>query len=117
MKKEQMQEIIDNQAVKISNLNDDIVKLNDDIANLNSIRERDINNAKYEVEDKFYEQWKLMNGTFLKRFIAEMISGGDINFSFDCDWGGNFTMNINMGDECLASVDGEICMERNGLEE
>lgn len=105
-----MQEIIDNQSARIS-------KLNVAIANLNFSRENDINNAKYEVEDKFYEQWKLMNGAFMKRFIAEMISEGDIEFSFDCDWGGNFTMNINMGDERLASADGEICMERNGLEE
>lgn len=105
-----MQEIIDNQSARIS-------KLNVAIANLNRSRENDINNAKYEVEDKFYEQWKLMNGVFMKRFIAEMISEGDIEFSFDCDWGGNFTMNINMGDEHLASADGEICMERNGLEE
>lgn len=113
MKKEQMQEIIDNQAVKISKLNDDIAKLNDDIANLNSTRESDINNAKYEVEDKFYEQWKLMNGIFIKKFIAEMISNGDIDFSFDPGWGGDFTMNIRMEGKCLASVDGEICMERN----
>lgn len=105
-----MQEIIDNQSARIS-------KLNVTIANLNLSRENDINNAKYEVEDKFYEQWKLMNGAFMKRFIAEMISNGDIDFSFDCDWGGNFTMKINMGDECLASADGEICMARNGLEE
>lgn len=105
-----MQEIIDNQSARIS-------KLNVAIANLNFTRKNDINNAKYEVEDKFYKQWKLVNGAFMKRFIAEMISDGDIEFSFDCDWGGSFTMNINMGDECLASADGEICMERNGLEE
>ena len=117
MKKEQMQEIIDEQSAKILKLNNDIVNLNNVIVNLNSTRENDMNNAKHEVEDKFYEQWKLMNGAFMKRFIAEMISTGDINFSFNHDWGGNFTMNINMGDECLASVDGEICMERNGLEE
>ena len=117
MKKEQMQEIIDEQSDKISKLNNDIVDLNNNIVNLNSTREKDMNNVKQEVEDKFYEQWKLMNGAFMKRFIAEMISKGDINFSFNCDWGGNFTMDINMGDECLALVDGEICMERNGLEE
>ena len=112
-----MQEIIDKQSAKISKLNNDIVNLNVDILNLNSTRENDINNAKHEVEDKFYEQWKLINGAFMKRFIAEMISNGDIDISFNCGWGGDFTMNINMGDECLASVDGEICMERNGLEE
>ena len=112
-----MQEIIDEQSAKISKLNNDIVNLNDSIVNLNSTRENDINNARCEVEDKFYEQWKLMNGVFMKRFIAEMISNRDIDFSFNCGWGGDFTMNINMGDECLASVDGEICMERNGLEE
>ena len=117
MKKEQMQEIIDEQSAKISKLNNDIINLNDSIVNLNSTRENDIDNAKHEVEDKFYEQWKLMNGVFMKRFIAEMISEGDINFSFNSDYGGNFTMNINMGNECLASVDGEICMGRNGLEE
>ena len=117
MKKEQMQEIIDEQSAKISKLKNDIVDLNNNIVNLNSTREKDMNNVKQEVEDKFYEQWKLMNGAFMKRFIAEMISKGDINFSFNSDWSGNFTMDINMGDECLASVDGEICMERNGLEE
>ena len=112
-----MQEIIGEQSAKISKLKNDIVDLNNNIVNLNSTREKDMNNVKQEVEDKFYEQWKLMNGAFMKRFIAEMISKGDINFSFNSDWGGNFTMDINMGDECLASVDGEICMERNGLEE
>lgn len=117
MKKEQMQEIIDEQSAKISKLNNDIINLNDSIVNLNSTRENDIDNAKHEVEDKFYEQWKLMNGVFIKRFISEMISTGDINFSFTSDYGGNFSMNINMGDECLTTVDGEICMERNGLEE
>lgn len=117
MKKEQMQEIIGEQSAKISKLNNDIMNLNNAIVNLNSTRENDINNVKHEVEDKFYEQWKLMNGVFMKRFIAEMISAGDINFSFDRDWGGNFSMNINMGDECLTTVNGEICTERNGLEE
>ena len=117
MKKEQMQEIIDEQSVKISKLNNDIVNLNVEITNLNSTRENDINNVKNEVEDKFYEQWKLMNGAFMKRFIAEMISNGDIDFSFDGGWGGDFTMNIRMAGRCLTSVDGEICMERNGLEE
>ena len=117
MKKEQMQEVIDEQSVEISKLNDDIVKLNAEIVNRNATRENDINDAKREVEDEFYEQWKLMNGTFTKRFIAEMISNGDIDFSFNCDWGGHFTMNIMMEGKCLASVDGNICMERNGLEE
>ena len=117
MKKEQMQEVIDNQSVKISKLNTDIVKLNADIVNLNSTRENDINNAKHEVEDEFYEQWKLMYGSFIKRFIAEMISNRTINFSFDSGWDGDFIMNIRMEDKCLASVDGNICMERNGIEE
>ena len=105
-----MQEIIDNQSARIS-------KLNVAIANLNFSRENDINNAKYEVEDKFYEQWKLMNGAFMKRLIEEMISDGEINFSFDSDYGGYFTMNVNMGDKHLASYSGEICMRHNGLDE
>ena len=65
-----MQEIIDEQSDKISKLNNDIVDLNNNIVNLNSTREKDMNNVKQEVEDKFYEQWKLMNGAFMKRFIA-----------------------------------------------
>ena len=61
MKKEQMQEIIDEQSAKISKLNNDIMNLNNAIVNLNSTRENDINNTKREVEDNLYEQWKLMN--------------------------------------------------------
>lgn len=112
-----MQEVIDNQTAKISKLNNDIVKLNADIVNLNSTRENDINNAKHEVEDEYYEQWKLMYGAFIKRFIAEMISNRSIDFSFDSGWDGDFIMNIRMEDKCLTSVDGNICIERNTLED
>lgn len=110
MKKEQMQEIIDKQSATIS-------KLNHTIKDINFTKETEIRNAKYDVEDKFYEQWKQMNGEFIKRFIAEMIRNGDIGFSFDYDYGGYFTMSVNMGKEVLSEYSGEICMGRNGLEE
>lgn len=91
-----MQEIIDNQSARIS-------KLNATIAELNFTKENDIKNAKYEVEDKFYEQWKQMNGKFIKRFIAEMIQTGELNFSFQDNWVDRFTMTIDMDGNELAS--------------
>lgn len=91
-----MQEIIDNQSAKIS-------KLNTTIENLNFTKENDINNAKHEVEDKFYEQWKQMNGKFIKRFIAELIQTGELNFSFRDNWIDHFTMTIDMDGDDLAS--------------
>lgn len=105
-----MQAIIDAQAATIASLKNSLRNL--ELANKN-----DVKNAKYEAENKFYEQWKQMNGAFMKRFIEEMISNGEINFSFDSDWGGYFTMNVNMGDKHLASYSGEICMRHNGLDE
>ena len=117
MKKEEMQKIINQQSATISKLNNTISELNNTIRDINFAKEAEIQNTKYDVEDKFYEQWKQMNGEFIKRFIAEMIKNEDIIFSFDCDYGGYFTMSVNMGKEVLSTYSGEICMERNGLEE
>jgi hypothetical protein len=96
MKKEQMQSIIDAQAATIASLKNSL-------RNLELACKNDVKNAKYEVEDKFYEQWKQMNGKFIKRFIAEMIQTGELNFSFRDNWIDHFTMTIDMDGNDLAS--------------
>ena len=73
-------------------------------------------NAITDLEDKMYENWKELNGKFMKRYIEELIKQGELQFSFKSGYSGHFDMEIHMGDKCLTSVDGDICMKENTLE-
>jgi len=69
-----------------------------------------------DLEDKMYEKWKELNGKFMKRYIEELIMQNELQFSFKSGYSGHFDMEIHMGDKCLTSVDGDICMKENTLE-
>ena len=73
-------------------------------------------NAITDLEDKMYENWKELNGKFMKRYIEELIMHDELQFSFKSGYSGHFDMEIHMGDKCLTSVDGDICMKENTLE-
>jgi hypothetical protein len=110
MKKEQMQVIIDQQSEMIRNLHNDIEEIK-------YTKEKELQDTKTEIEDNLYEQWKVMNSKFMKRFIAEMIQKREIDFDFETGYGGDFRMLILMGDETIGSYYGSINMNHNGLEE
>jgi hypothetical protein len=110
MKKEQMQVIIDQQSEMIRNLHNDIEEIK-------YTKEKELQDTKTEIEDNLYEQWKVMNSKFMKRFIAEMIQKREIDFDFETGYGGDFRMLILMGDEAIGSYYGYINMNRNGLDE
>ena len=105
-----MQVIIDQQSEMIR-------KLHNNIEEIKCAKEKELQDTKTEIEDNLYEQWKVMNGKFMKRFIAEMINKGDIDFSFETGYSGNFRMSILMGDETIGSYFGYINMNHNGLDE
>lgn len=73
-------------------------------------------NAITDLEDKMYENWKELNGKFIKRYIEELIMQDELQFSFKSGYSGHFDMEIHMGDKRLTSVDGDICMKENTLE-
>jgi hypothetical protein len=110
MKKEQMQVIIDQQSEMIRNLHNDIEEIK-------YTKEKELQDTKTEIEDNLYEQWKVMNSKFMKRFIAEMIQKREIDFDFETGYGGDFRMLILMGDEAIGSYYGYINMNHNGLDE
>lgn len=110
MKKEQMQVIIDQQSEMIRNLHNDIEEIK-------YTKEKELQDTKTEIEDNLYEQWKVMNSKFMKRFIAEMIQKREIDFDFETGYGGDFRMLILMGDETICSYYGYINMNHNGLDE
>lgn len=70
-------------------------------------------NAITELEDKMYDKWKELNGTFMKRFIEELIMHDELQFSFKSGIDGHFDMEIYMGDKLLTSVDGDICIKEH----
>ena len=105
-----MQVIINQQSEMIRNLHNNIEEIK-------YAKEKELQDTKTEIEDNLYEQWKVMNGKFMKRFITEMINTGDINFSFETGYGGNFEMSILMGNETIGSYFGYINMNHNGLDE
>jgi hypothetical protein len=110
MKKEQMQVIIDQQSEMIRNLHNDIEEIK-------YTKEKELQDTKTEIEDNLYEQWKVMNSKFMKRFITEMIQKREIDFDFETGYGGDFRMLILMGDETIGSYYGYINMNHNGLDE
>lgn len=87
-----------------------------EIENLKQENKRNLKNQKYDIEDKAYEAWKLMNEKFMKRYIEELIMHDELKFSFKSGYSGHFDMEIYMGDKLLTSVDGDICMKENSLE-
>lgn len=87
-----------------------------EIENLKQENKRNIKTQRTDDENKAYEVWKLMNGKFMKRYIEELIMQDELQFSFKSGYSGHFDMEIRMGDKCLTSVDGYICMKENTLE-
>ena len=105
-----MQATINTQAKQLS-------QARSEIRDLQFLKETEVKNAKTIVEDEFYEQWKQLNDKFMKRYIEELISNGELKFEFESDYGGYFTMEVYMDDKVLTSAYGNICMSHNGLEE
>ena len=87
-----------------------------EIENLKRENAVKLKNQEYDIEDKAYEAWKLMNEKFMKRYIEELIMLEELKFSFKSGYSGHFDMEICMGDKFLTSVDGDICMKENTLE-
>lgn len=87
-----------------------------EIENLKRENKVNLKNQQYDIEDKAYEAWKLMNEKFMKRYIEELIMHDELKFSFKSGYSGHFDMEIHMGDKFLTSVDGDICMKENSLE-
>lgn len=88
-----------------------------EIREIQVLKEKEVQEAKTTVEDEFYEMWKQMNGKFMKRYIEELISNRELTFDFESDYGGYFTMEVSLNGAVLTTAHGEICMNRNGLEE
>ena len=53
-----------------------------EIENLKEENKRNLKNQMYDIEDKAYEAWKLMNENFMKRYIEELIMHEELQFSF-----------------------------------
>jgi len=87
-----------------------------EIENLKRENKVNLKNQQYDIEDKAYEAWKLMNEKFMKRYIEELIMHDELKFSFKSGYSGHFDMEIHMGDKFLTSADGDICMKENTLE-
>jgi uncharacterized protein YajQ (UPF0234 family) len=113
MKKSELEEALKELQYRYNKLHSDT---RIEIANLKRENETNLINQKYDLEDKTYETWKVMNEKFMKRYIEELIMHEELQFSFKSGYSGHFDMEIRMGDKFLTSVDGDICMKENTLE-
>jgi uncharacterized protein YajQ (UPF0234 family) len=113
MKKSELEEALKELQYRYNKLHSDT---RIEIANLKRENETNLINQKYDLEDKAYETWKVMNEKFMKRYIEELIMHEELQFSFKSGYSGHFDMEIRMGDKFLTSVDGDICMKENTLE-
>ena len=117
MKKDQMQQVIDDQALQISRQAKQIADCKEEIKKLEFSNQIERRNVINDIEDKYYEHWKEMNAKFMQRYIEELIMYDKLTFKFDSDYDGYFTMEVRMGDKYLNGFSGRISMSRNGLEE
>lgn len=117
MKKDQMQQVIDDQAIQISRQAQQIADCKEEIKKLEFFNKIERKNAISDIEDKYYEHWKEMNAKFMKRYIEGLIMHDELTFEFESDYDGYFTMKVCMDDKYLNEFNGQINMSRNSLEE
>lgn len=113
MKKAELEEAYQELQYRYNKLHSDS---RNEINKLEFFLKQERKNAINDLEDQMYEKWKELNGKFMKRYIEELIMHDELQFSFKSGYSGHFDMEIHMGDKCLTSVDGDICMKENTLE-
>lgn len=113
MKKSELEEAYRELQYRYNKLHSDS---RNEIKKLEFFLKQERKNAITDLKDKMYENWKELNGTFIKRYIEELIVSGELNFLFKSGYSGHFDMEIHMGDKFLTSIDGDICMKENSLE-
>ena len=113
MKKAELEEALKELQYRYNKLHSDS---RNEINKLEFFLKQERKNAITYLEDKLYENWKELNGKFMKRYIEELIMQDELQFSFKSGYSGHFDMEIHMGDKYLTSVDGDICMKENSLE-
>lgn len=117
MKKDQMQQVIDDQVKQIQQQAKTIADYVREIQKLEFFVKVERKNAITDMEDKYYEHWKEMNAKYMKRYIEELIMHDRLTFGFESDYDGHFTMEVRMDDKHLNEFSGQINMSRNSLEE
>lgn len=113
MKKAELEDALKELQYRYNKLHSDS---RNEINKLEFFLKQERKNAITDLEDKMYENWKELNGKFMKRYIEELIMQNELQFSFKSGYSGHFDMEILMGDKFLTSVDGDICMKENTLE-
>ncbi len=113
MKKAELEDALKELQYRYNKLHSDS---RNEINKLEFFLKQERKNAITDLEDQMYENWKELNGKFMKRYIEELIMHDELQFSFKSGYSGHFDMEIRMGDKFLTSVDGDICMKENTLE-
>lgn len=117
MKKDKMQQVIDDQVKQIHQQAKTIADYIEEIKKLEFFVKIERKNAISDIEDKYYEHWKEMNAKFMQRYIEELIMHDKLTVDFESDYGGYFTMKVCMDGKHLNEFSGQINMNRNSLEE
>ena len=117
MKKDQMQQVIDDQAKQITSQAKTIADYIREIQKLEYFVKIERKNAISDIEDKYYEHWKELNAKFMNRYIEELVMHDKLTVDFESDYGGYFTMKVSLDGKHLNEFSGQINMNRNGLEE
>ena len=64
------------------------------------------------IERNLYGNWKAMNAKFVKMYIKEMLDKGILTIDAKTSEGGYFNIDVMFDGQCIASTDGQICMDR-----
>lgn len=105
MKKAQLEE-------EVRVLNDRIRKMEEDRKALLKKTEEALSDQLSTIERNLYDNWKNMNAKFVKMYIKEMFDKGALTIDTKTYEGGYFDIYVEFDGECIASTNGQICMDR-----
>lgn len=99
-------------AEEVRVLNDRIRKMEEDCKEMLKKTESALSDQLSTIERNLYGNWKAMNAKFVKMYIKEMLSKGALTIDAETSEGGYFDIVVKFDGECIASTDGQICMDR-----
>ena len=95
MKKEQMQQVIDEQQTRIQSLYESLKNQKDNYEEI-------IKKMSEEKEEQDYQNWKQLNGKFMERFMFEYLSE-KMHVNVDMDESNYLDMSLSIDETVISS--------------
>lgn len=108
MTKAELQELLEIREKEVSRISNERNELREKL----KLVPEQIENAKKDMEDKIYKEWKYSQEKFLNRFIGEYLKE-HLSIEVECSEGGYVDANLYVDKEQISNGFGQVCMYRS----